>query len=498
MSDIQDAPRPLEGSRPIERRAATPAGGGSTARASEAGKATPIGPPKRAEILPPTAGAPEAWYQVLERDEAESASSLRGPVIAGTVAVVLGFGGFLGWALSADLGSAAVATGTVMVDSKRKTVSHFEGGILKRLLVQEGDVVRANQPLAQLDDTRAKSDLDQYRGRRIGLLAKLARLRAEQSGAEAVSFPAPVLDPGNPIAVDVHTAETRLFQRRHESYAGKMEIQRKEIEQRMAEAESLTALIDAAQKQRDFLGQRLVGMRELAEKGFVGRAQLLEQEARMSELVGRAGDYQAQKAKSEKAKASAEAALAGIDFDWQSDVANQLQDAQLQLNEVEGQIVSASDILERLTIRSPQDGAVVNIQVRTPGGAIPAGQAIMDIVPEKEPMVVEARIGTREIVSVHVGGKTQVRLTAYDHRVLAPLEGKLTYVAADQTVDPATQNAYYLVRAEIDPAALKLHSGVALYPGMPAELLVLKKPRRAIDYLFGPVFESFNRAFRES
>ncbi|WP_084539872.1 HlyD family type I secretion periplasmic adaptor subunit [Azorhizobium doebereinerae] len=454
---------------------------------------------RRADILPPIRGkAVETWYQVLEREDVETSSSLRRPVIAGTVAVLLGFGGFLGWAFSADLDSAAVATGTVVVDSKRKTVSHLEGGILKRLLVQEGDVVRADQPVAQLDDTRARSDLQQYRGKRIGLLAKLARLRAEQGGAEQVDFPAPVLDPGNPIAVDVLTAERRLFQRRHESYDGKVAIQRKEIEQRVAEAESLTALMEATDHQREFLGERLKGMRELAAKGFVGKAQLLEQEARLSELVGRSGDYAAQKAKSEKAKASAEATLASIDFDWQSDVANQLQDAQLQLNEVENQITTAKDVLDRLTVRAPQDGAVVNIQMRTPGGAIPAGQAIMDVVPEKELMVVEARLGTREIVSVQVGSKTQVRLTAYDHRVLAPLDGKLSYVAADQTIDPQTQNAYYVIRAEIDQAQLAQHPSVSLYPGMPAELLVLKKPRRAIDYLFGPVTESFNRAFREN
>ncbi|GGF66405.1 HlyD family type I secretion periplasmic adaptor subunit [Azorhizobium oxalatiphilum] len=454
---------------------------------------------RRAEILPPenTSGG-EAWYQVLEREQIDTAASLRKPVIAGTLAVVLGFGGFLGWAFSADLDSASVVTGTVVVDSKKKTVSHLEGGILKRLLVQEGDLVKEGQPVAQLDDTRARSDLEQFLGKRVGLMAKLARLRAEQSGAEKVDYPTLVLDPKNPIAVDVLAAEQRLFQRRRDAYLGKVTIQRKEIEQRVAEQQSLTALIDASQKQREFIGQRLAGMKELAQKGFVGKAQLLEQEARMSELVGQAGNYQAQTAKSEQAKASAEATLASIDLDWQSDVATQLQEAQLMLNEVESQITSAKDIMDRLTVRSPQDGAVVNIQMRTPGGAIPAGQAIMDVVPEKEPMVVEGKLGTREIASVRVGGKTQVRLTAYDHRVLAPLEGKLTYVAADQTIDPQTQNTYYVIRAEIDQAQLANHPKVALYPGMPAELLVLKKPRRAIDYLFEPVTESFNRAFREN
>ncbi|OYY30699.1 MAG: hypothetical protein B7Y65_00435 [Azorhizobium sp. 35-67-15] len=453
---------------------------------------------RSAEVLPPGAGG-QTWYQVLASEEPkEAGSGLRGPVIAGLAAIFLGFGGFFGWAVSANLDAAAVASGTVIVDSKRKTVSHFEGGTLKRLLVQEGDLVHVGQPLLQMDDTRARADLEQAQGRRIGLLAKLARLRAEQSGAREVTFPEPVLDPGNPIAVDVLTAERRLFARRHESYVGKIEVQRKEIEQRVAEAESLSALIDSVKRQRDLINERITGLRELAAKGFVAKAQLLEQEARISDFAGRLGDYTAQKAKSEQAKAGAEVALAGIDYDWQSDVANQLQDAQLQLNEVENQITTFKDTLGRLTVRAPQEGAVVNIQMRTAGSALPAGQPILDIVPEKEPMVVEAKLGTRDIVSVHTGSKVQVRLTAYDHRTLAPLEGKLTYVAADQTIDPATQNAYYVVRAEIAPEALKDHPSVGLYPGMPAELMVLKRPRRAIDYLLEPVTESFNRAFREN
>ncbi|WP_332116526.1 HlyD family type I secretion periplasmic adaptor subunit [Azorhizobium caulinodans] len=454
---------------------------------------------RRAEVLPPDRHRKvETWYQVLEREAVETPSGLRGPVIAGTLAVLIGFGGFTTWALLANLDSAAVATGTLVVDSKRKTVSHLEGGILKRLLVQEGDVVKLGQPVALMDDTRARSDLEQYRGRRVGFLAKLARLRAEQSGAAQVDFPPLVLDPANPVAVDVLSAERRLFQRRHDAYVGKTQIQRKEIEQRIAEAQSLSALIESAERQRDYISERLTGLKELAGKGFVAKAQLLEQEARVSELKGRVGDYRAQIAKSEQAKASAEATLASIDLDWQSDVATQLQDAQLQLAEVENQITSAKDVLDRLTVRAPQDGVIANIQFRTPGSAIPAGQPIMDVVPEKEQLLVEAKLGTREIVNVHVGGKAQVRLTAYDHRVIPPVDGKIIYVAADQTIDPNSQNAYYVIRASIDAAELEKHPTVSLYPGMPAELMAVRKPRRAIDYLIGPVTESFNRAFREN
>lgn len=453
-----------------------------------------------AELLPPSGGAaPQIWYEVIEKeDETEARTSLRGPMIAGIAVILVAFGGFFGWAASASLDAAAVASGTVIVDSKRKTVSHLEGGILKRLVVQEGDLVKEGQTLMLLDDTRARSELERLQGKRIGLLARLARLRAEQARADEVAFPQPVLSTAGQMAHDVREAEKRLFAKRMEAYGGKIEFQRKEIEQRIAEAESASALIDSAEKQRALIGERLNGLKELASRGFVSKAQVLEQEARVSELGGRIGDHKAQKARAEQAKAGAEVALASVEYEWQSEVADQLQNAQLELNEVESQIISARDILDRLEVRAPQTGVVANIQKRTPGSALLAGEALMDIVPENEPMILEARLNLRDIVSVHVGSKAQVRLTAYDHRTLAPVDGRLTYVAADQTLDQNTGAAYYVVRAEISPDALKNHPNVTLYPGMPAELMVLKRPRRALDYLVEPITESFNRAFREN
>lgn len=452
-----------------------------------------------AELLPPGGGREDIWYEVIEKeDEAEARSSLRGPMIAGIAVIIVAFGGFFGWASSASLDAAAVASGTVIVDSKRKTVSHLEGGILKRLVVQEGEIVKEGQPLMLMDDTRARSELERLQGKRIGLLARLARLRAEQARASEIDFPARVLNTKDPVANDVREAETRLFAKRLEAYGGKIEFQRKDIEQRTAEAASATALIDASQKQRALIGERLDGLKTLAVKGFVAKAQVLEQEARLSELTGRIGDYTAQKARAEQAKAGSQVALASVEYDWQSDVADQLQTAQLELNEVENQITSARDIFDRLEVRSPQAGAVANIQKRTPGSALIAGEALLDIVPENEPMIVEARLNTRDIVSVHTGSKAQVRLTAYDHRTIAPVDGKLIYVAADQTLDPNTGAAYYVVRAQIAPEALKDRPNVTLHPGMPAELMVLKRPRRAIDYLVEPITESFNRAFREN
>ena len=456
-------------------------------------------PPARriGTLLPPRGGDGEVAYSVGEADDPEPATRLRTPVVWGVVVVVLGFGGFFGWAASASLDSAAVASGTVTVDSKCKTVSHLEGGILKRLLVAEGDPVKAGQPLVEMDDTRARADLTQFRGKRTGLLARLARLRAEQDEQAKIAFPPQLSDLSDAIAASVVTAETKLFDKRHAVYEGKLEYQRKQYEQYAAEAQSLDAQVRSNIRQRELIGTRLEAVRKLAEKGYSSKAQLVEIEARWSELGGNIGEYAARKAKAEQAMAGAEVAIASVETEWQSDVASQLQDAQLALNEVEQQIASAEDILKRLEVRAPQDGIVVDVQTRTPGGVIAPGQPIMDIVPEHEPLVVEARLNLRDIVDVRVGSPVRVRLTSYNHRTLAPVAGEIVYVAADQTVDEASGVAFFVVRARILPAELAAHRDVALLPGMPAELLVLKRSRTAIDYLIEPITESFSRAFRE-
>lgn len=160
-------------------------------------------------------------------------------------------------------------------------------------------------------------------------------------------------------------------------------------------------------------------------------------------------------------------------------------------------IVAAKDVMRRVEVRSPQQGFVANIRLRTPGGVVAPGEPIMDIVPENEPMVVEMKISPRDIDSISVGASAQIRLTAYNQRSMPPLDGRLTYIAADQSLDEKTDTAYFVARAEITPEAMTANPTARLYPGMPAEIIIVHKERRAIDYLVSPITDSLNRAFRE-
>ncbi|GAU81733.1 type I secretion membrane fusion protein of HlyD family [Bosea sp. BIWAKO-01] len=426
----------------------------------------------------------------------ERMPSLRNLVLAGVSAIAIGFGGFGAWAVTARLDNAAVAVGTVVVDSKRKTVSHLEGGVLKMLLKLEGDRVVKDEPLLRLEDARARAELQQLHGKRVGFEARLARLRAEQNNATEIDFPDDLKMAGTPIAQEVIRAERKLFQARTQVYDGRISIQKRVIEQHQAETEALQAQIEATRFQRSLIDEEVRVVGDLYEKRYAKRSQLVELQTKQSELAGRSGEAAARKAKAEQAVAGAQLEITSLGLERQNEIAKDLQDSQLALSEVVERIVQAEDVLRRLVVMSPQEGIVANIRARTAGSAIAAGEAILDIVPEREPLIVEAKVDPRDIDSVKLGAETRVRLTAFNARLMPPLISKVTYVAADQLVDEKTGVAYFIVRAEITPESLAQNK-VTLHAGMAAEVLIVNGSRRAVDYLLAPFAESFNRAFRE-
>ena len=426
----------------------------------------------------------------------ERTPSLRSLVLAGAAAIGVGFGGFGAWAVTARLDNAAVANGIVAVDNKRKTVSHLEGGILKTLLKAEGERVAQNEPLLRLEDARARAELQQLQAKRIGLEAKLARLRAEQTDAAAIAFPEDIARMDSPIAREVLRAEQGLFKSRAQVHDGKVHIQQRVIEQHQAEADALKAQIDATIQQRSLIDEEVKIMADLYEKRYAKRSQLVELQTKQSELAGRVGEFTARKAKAEQAVAGANLEILSISLERQNDIGGEIQESQLLLSEVTERIVQAEDVLRRLVVTSPQEGIVANIRMRTAGSVITAGEAILDIVPENEPLIVEAKVDPRDIDAVRVGSSTRVRLTAFNSRLLPPLQAKVAYVAPDQLVDEKTGVPYFVVRAEIDPKSLRDYK-VPLHAGMTAEVMIVNGERRAIDYLLSPFTDSFNRAFRE-
>jgi HlyD family secretion protein len=423
---------------------------------------------------------------------------LRPTALAGLATILIAFGGFFGWAYFAPLNSAAIASGVVMVDSHRKTVQHLEGGILKELLVREGDIVKAGQVLVRLDGTLSDATYGQLRGQQLAALARVTRLRAEQADLRSITFPPELTNEAHePGIADLIKTEERLFVARWESYDGQITSQRKRIAQLNEEIVALQAQTSATTDRIAYTEEQLGNVKGLVEKGFERKPRLLELQSQAAELKGKRGEYLANIARARQTIAGTEQDILNLQYTRRTDVTKELQDNQTFLADLSDRLRAANDVVQRRDVVAPQDGLITDIKYFTPGGVIAAGSPILDIVPLDDNMIVEAHVNPNDIDVVRLGLPAFVRLTAYKQRRVPPIEGTVIYVSADKLIDQRNGDPYFIARVRLLPQSLAALKHVELYPGMPAEVMMVTGERRALDYFVAPITDSMRRAFRE-
>jgi HlyD family secretion protein len=436
-----------------------------------------------------------AWQVTLDAEA--QAPSLRRTVAAAVAVITLGFGGFAAWAFTAPLDSAVPAMGSVVVESKRKTVSLLESGILKDLLVREGDHVAEGQPLLKLDDTQARAQLGQGRAQFWAARSKLARLVAETTGAAMAIPPDLQAAAGADPALAVLVAnEQRLLDTRMQTLKGSLAVQDKRINQFNQQIAAIDAQTAAARTRLGLIDDQLKTVVSLLEKGLAQKSRARELEGTKAELQGSIGELAAKRAEAQQNIAQTELEMSRIHDSWQADVGRELQDTQGLLADLSERLRAAEDVLAHKLVTAPAAGTVTDIKFATPGSSIIAGQPVLDVVPDDGRLLVEANVQPNDIEHVHLGQKVNVRLISYKQHKVPVLTGKLAYVSADRQID-AKGEPFFVARVELTPGALDRLKGVKLYPGMPAEVLIIGGERVAIDYFLAPITDSLNRAFRE-
>lgn len=422
-----------------------------------------------------------------------------GPIAAGIAIVVLGIGGFGTWAALAPLHSAAVASGIVTVAGKRKTVQHLEGGIIDEILVEEGTKVSAGQVLVRLSDTRARAILELMTGRYQVLLAQEARLRAERAGTEQIVFPEELLrHPDDPRVIEAIKGQRLVFEAKREAMASATRILGHRIEQYHEEIGGREAQTRAADQQLATLREEMDAVEALLEQGNALKPRLLALRRRQAEIAGERGAGVALIALARQRIAEAEQQILDLRHRRFDEVAEELQAVQAEIFDHRERMRDAADVLDRLEVRAPVAGTVVELAFHTRGAVIGPGEPILDLVPEDDQLVIEARIRPQDIDVVRVGLTTQVRLSAYSARRTPSLDGTVAGVSADRLIERSTGAAYYLARIELDPAEIAELPEIELYPGMPAEAMIVTGRRTALDYLLDPIINRVDRAFRES
>lgn len=398
--------------------------------------------------------------------------------------------------------SAAIAMGNVVVISKRKTVQHLEGGIVKNILVEEGQLVKKDQPLLEISDVAPKANREIVQGELWAMRASEARLYSLQNNSEQIEFSDELnlVAKEQPELVKTIQLQTDLFNTQREAQQGKLNSLKQRIEGMKEEIIGIRAQKESAEGQLVLIKDELVGIEELYNKGMATKPRLLELQRRAEELKGNSGQYAAQIAKTEQSITEAQMEVINLTNEFASKIAEEARDVRSKISDYEEKLRAATDVMQRTVITSPSEGIVTGLKFHTVGGVIAAGAPIMDITPQSDKLVVEVHVQPTDIDVVEVGMDARIILSAYKSRRMPLLTGKVTQISADVfSEQQGIQNiSYYTARVEVDSTELSaLDSKIKLYPGMPVEVFINTGSRSFFAYLLAPLTDSLERAFKE-
>lgn len=428
-----------------------------------------------------------------------SRTSYRGYASLGVTTIIVGFGGFLAWSSLARLDAAAIASGTVAVESSRRPVQHLEGGIVSAIEVQENATVRKGQILFRLTSAALNSKLTAVSAKLDQLLTRRARLMQERKGDMFLVLPAGLSQ----------SASGPDMQRLMQSEQALLEMSVRDMRQKLAHLAAKRAEIDRALPglnarvraltyEVDSLSSEIERVATVVVKGFYSRNKLAQLKRNLERLKGSRDYLLGEVSRSKAARDVTDADIARAKSEKQHRISEELSKTEIEIISIKAEKNSLSDQKSRVAIRAVSDGVIQAIVPKSVGDVVSAGQTIAEIVPAKEDLRVVAHVQPSDIDGIKTGGTVQIRVSAFSASQTAPLSGKVLHVSADTFQDEATQRPYFkvsvaLVKSEIPKSLIK-----RLTPGMPADVIIAKGERTVLQYIVDPLVNAFAKSMRES
>jgi HlyD family secretion protein len=383
-------------------------------------------------------------------------------------------------------------------ESSRKTIQHLEGGIVREILVSDGDAVRTGQILIALDDTKVRAEVQSLQGQLWDATAREARLQAEQQGHEPLLFSTRLetAQKESASATAVLKAQQGIFEARRQVFRSQVAVIGEKRLQVEKEIVGLKAQETAVAQRTGIAREELDMVATLVNKGLERRPRLLILEREVADLQGRRGEIAAHISRAEQVINESQATLLKLDSDRQHEIAQSLREAQNQLFQLREKLRAAEDQLSRTEVKAPEDGVVTELRIHTPGGVIGAGAPLLDLVPRQDRLIVTARVKPEDIDVVHPGLNADVHLLPYNQRRAPRLSGTVTHVSADRLVDKRTEQPYYATKIRVQDTRLAAND-IRIIPGMPAQVFITTGRGTVALYALRPLLDSFHGAFSE-
>ncbi|MBP2838056.1 HlyD family type I secretion periplasmic adaptor subunit [Dickeya parazeae] len=412
--------------------------------------------------------------------------------------VFVGFGGFLLWALLAPLDKGVAVQGNVVVSGNRKVIQHMQGGIVERIQVKEGDRVAAGQVLLTLNAVDARTTSEGLGSQYDQLIAREALLLAEQRNQPSlVATPRLVEARQRPEMAGIIALQENLLYSRQQALKLETEGVRASIEGMETSLGALQKVITSKQSEQAVLSQQLQGLRPLAAENYVPRNKMLEMERLFAQVSGELAQTGGDAGRIRRDIQQQKLRIAQRQQEYDREVSSELSDVQSKLNEVISQREKADFNLANVQVRAPVAGTVVDMKVFTEGGVIAAGQVMMEIVPEDQPLLVDGRIPVEMVDKVWAGLPVELQFTAFSQSTTPRVPGTVTLLSADRLVDEKDGMPYYSLRIQVSEEGKRTLHGLEIKPGMPVQGFVRTGERSFINYLFKPLMDRMHLALTE-
>ncbi len=443
-------------------------------------------------------GRTELIWQAPASEQGPPVPDWKRPALAGYFVIFLGFGVLGGWSAFARLDSAVEALGTVTLESSKKIIQHFEGGIIAKIFVHEGEHVDQGQILFLLDNTAPQANANAVRNQLDALLAQEARLVAERNGAEQVTYPAELIDhDAQPVIKDAISDQDKQFAERRASLAGQIAILQSRIKEFGNQIKGITDEKTSTEQQLGFINSELADLRELLAENLVQKTRVLALERERARLEGVIGRALADIAKAENDIGEANLQIEQLHKKFSEDVNQQILEVRQKIADMREKTTVSQDVLQRIQIRAPRSGTVQNLRVTTVGGVIRSGEALAELIPDDDRLVIDAQVSPTDADAIEPGMQAEVRFSAFHGSVLPLILGQVETVSRDRIVDEQSKQAYFLARVVVNegdiPTMVKDH----IKAGMPVEVMVPTGERTVMNYLVRPLRNRATSAFRE-
>lgn len=412
-------------------------------------------------------------------------------------ALVAGFGY---WGATTSIAGAIIAEGQIEVDSSRQVVQHLDGGVVKSILVDEGEAVKAGQTVITLDPRRILTELSIIQSQRFEVSARRARLQAERDDETVIRFDPDLLTIAEerPAVADVISGQTRLFSARAQTMEQAIEQLGKQRDQIANQVDGIDAQQSALVTQLDLISEELVAQQSLQDRGLATASRVLALLREQARLHGLVGELRASKAESQGQMTAIDLAILKLKTDRREETISNLRDLQLRELELLETEAGLIERLENLDIKSPVDGVVLALQIHAERAVVRPADPLMYIIPQDRPLVISARINPVHVDQVHIGQEAVLRFSALGSRDTPELLGTMTHLSPDALVDNNTGQTYYVSEVVLNENELdKLPEGSRLIPGMPVETYFRIGDRSPLAFLVKPFADYFNKAFRE-